>query len=421
MPENLLSGRRVAARTVSPRSTSYVRRAGDARIQTNPLLLMRKAGESTITRELGRPKVSLDTMKPIALVLTLFLCVSGIDAGPVLADSNAAPKKTGDVGFWEELAFWETIKNSQDPSEFEAYLAIYPAGRFAALAEIRIQALKAQPAAEPGEQAAKPPSGSGATRAGSDAGELAGTGVEVAAAAPGNTFQDCGVCPLMVEVPAGTYLMGSDQGRPDEKPRHQVRFAKPFAIGVYEITLAEWDACLREGGCRFSPEAGNDSRLPVSNLSWDGAQDYAAWLSKKTGHTYRLPTEAEWEYAASGGKTTAYWWGDEVGKGRANCSDCGSDWDGRGPAPVGSFAPNPFGLHDVHGNLWEWTMDCMNRSYQGAPVDGSAWLRGDCITRVLRGGSWNLGAEYMRTARRHYYDRDVRYYLHGFRVVRPPP
>jgi formylglycine-generating enzyme required for sulfatase activity len=225
----------------------------------------------------------------------------------------------------------------------------------------------------------------------------------------------------MVRVPAGKYSMGSDRDRPDEKPRHEVQFARPFAIGVFEVTLAEWDACLREGACRFSPGGGSDGRLPASNLSWDDAQEYVAWLSKKTGREYRLPTEAEWEYAASGGRATAYWWGDEAGKGNANCSDCGSNWDGQGPAPVGSFQPNPFGLYDVHGNLWEWAMDCANPSYKGAPTDGSAWLRGDCIVRVLRGGSWNLGSEYMRRTRRNHYDRDVRYYLHGFRVARPLP
>jgi len=354
-------------------------------------------------------------VKFVSLVLTLILGISGIDVAPASADSDSRPKKAGDLGFWEELAFWESIKSSQDPAEFEAYLATYPNGRFAALAEIRLQALNEQPPAEPGAQTADAPSTAAAT--------AGGTGVEGAPPAPGTVFRDCDECPSMVEVPAGTYLMGSDDGRPEEKPRHEVRFAKPFAIGVNEITIAEWDACLREGGCSYSysPEAGADSRLPASNLSWDDTQEYVAWLSKKTGHPYRLPTEAEWEYAASGGKTTAYWWGDEPGKGNANCSDCGTKRDGEGPLPPGSFAPNPFGLYDVHGNLWEWTMDCVNRSYKGAPDDGSAWLRGDCIARVLRGGSWNLGADYMRTARRHHYDRDVRYYLHGFRVVRPLP
>ncbi|MFZ0790708.1 MAG: formylglycine-generating enzyme family protein [Chromatiaceae bacterium] len=355
--------------------------------------------------------------KPIALSLGLILSVTGIYSSPLLADSGDATKKTGDLGFWEELAFWETIKNSKEPSEFEAYLATYPNGRFARLAEIRIKALKGQPAAE-GEGSAE-----GTGVAGRDAvsvGESSASAVDTGTM-PGNTFRDCDSCPLMVVVPAGTHLMGSDTGRADEKPRHEVRFARPFAIGVYEITLAEWDACLREGGCRISPESGADPRLPASNLSWDDARAYVAWLSKKTGQAYRLPSEAEWEYAASGGKTTAFWWGNESGKGNANCSDCGSEWDARGPAPVGSFASNPFGLFDTHGNLWEWTMDCMNGSYRGAPADGSAWLRGDCIARVLRGGSWNLASEYMRTTRRNHYDRDVRYYLHGFRVARSLP
>jgi len=381
---------------------------------------MWEAGDLTILRELGQAKVSFASTKPMALFLALILCVASIYAAPLLADSNATPKKTGDLAFWEELAFWETIKDSKDPSEFDAYLTAFPAGRFAHLAQIRIKALKSQPVVESKVEPATPPTGGGST-GGSAASGSAGTTVGAAAAAPGRSFRDCDACPSLVEVPAGVYLMGSDQGRPDEKPRHEVRFASPFAIGVHEITLAEWDACLREGGCHFSPKAGADGRVPASNLSWDDAQEYVSWLSKKTGHAYRLPTEAEWEYAASGGKTTAYWWGDEVGKGNANCSDCGSDWGGQGPAPVGSFKPNPFGLYDVHGNLWEWTMDCTNRSYKGAPADGSAWLRGDCSVRVLRGGSWNLGSEYLRTTRRNHYDRDVRYYLHGFRVVRSLP
>jgi len=381
-------------------------------ISTNPLLPLCRAGDLTTTRELGQRKVSFASTRPIALSLALIFGIGAFHAAPLLADAGTKPKGAGDLGFWEDLAFWETVKESKDPAEFQAYLAAYPNGRFARLAEMRIKALKGQAAPVPEGQPVTPapeaarsaPSGSG--------------GDGAAPRTPGGTVQDCSTCPLMVEVPAGTYLMGSDQGRPDEKPRHEVRFASPFLIGAYEITVAEWDACLREGGCRVSPEGAADSRLPASNLSWDDAQGYVAWLSKKTGHAYRLPSEAEWEYAASGGKTTAYWWGDQAGKGNANCADCGSDWDGRSPAPVGSFKPNPFGLFEVHGNLWEWAMDCSNPSYKGAPADGSAWLRGDCIGRVLRGGSWKIGSEYLQTTRRNHYDRDVRYYLHGFRVAR---
>jgi formylglycine-generating enzyme required for sulfatase activity len=354
------------------------------------------------------------------------LLAAAVNGTPLYADSSETPRKAGDLAFWEELAYWESIKGSKDPSEFEAYLLAYPQGRFARLAELRVKALKSK--AEPESTAVTAPSASGGgelsegTQAGTERGGVGGsdgTAGDAAELSPGTMFRDCDECPLMVVVPAGRYPMGSELHRPDEKPRHEINFARPFAIGVHEATIREWDACLREGGCRFSPAVADDDRLPASNLSWDDAQGYVAWLRDKTGEEYRLPTETEWEYAASGGKTTRFWWGDEVGKGNANCSDCGSAGDGQGPIPVGSFESNPFGLYDVHGNLWEWTMDCVNRSYKDAPTDGSAWLRGDCIPRILRGGSWKLGSDYMRTTRRYHYDRDVRYYLHGFRVVRP--
>jgi formylglycine-generating enzyme required for sulfatase activity len=356
--------------------------------------------------------MSYASKNPFALALALILCAAGIQVDSLLAETAATPKGGGDLAFWEELAFWETIKDSQDPLEFEAYLAAYPDGRFARLAEIRIRSLNGQPPGDT-EDATTPPEPTRNAEA-----DTADQPTNVVTTTPQGSFRDCDLCPLMVTVPAGTYLMGSDRHRPEEKPRHEVTFAEPFAIGVHEVTLAEWDACLREGGCRFSPEEGAGSQLPVGNVSWDDAQAYTAWLSNKTGQSYRLPTEAEWEYAAGGGTTTAFWWGEDAGTDNANCSDCGSRRDPTGPSPVGSFAPNPFGLHDVHGNLWEWTMDCVNRSYEGAPADGSAWLRGDCVARMLRGGSWKLESEYMRTTRRNHYDRDVRYYLHGFRVAR---
>jgi formylglycine-generating enzyme required for sulfatase activity len=380
------------------------------------------------TREPGHPGVPCRSSKPILWWLRLALCVVAFIGAPLHADSPATPHKAGDLAFWEEIAFWETIKDSKDPAEFEAYLQAYPKGRFVPLAEMRIKALKGEVDSKPARETTPVPTNRGEVLRGTETtGESSGSGrpaeseAGAGAAPPGGTFKDCDDCPLMVEVPAGTYLMGSDVHRPNEKPRHEVSFARPFAIGVYEVTIGEWDACLREGGCRFSPPSDGDGQLPASNLSWDDAQEYLTWLSKKSGKEYRLPTEAEWEYAASGGRTTAFWWGDSVGVGNANCSDCGGPWGGKAPAPVGSFAPNPFGLHDVHGNLWEWTMDCVNSSYTGAPADGSAWLRGDCIGRILRGGSWKLESDYMRLTRRNQYDRDVRYYLHGFRVARSLP
>jgi len=217
-------------------------------------------------------------------------------------------------------------------------------------------------------------------------------------------------------IPAGEFQMGSSADT-EEQPVHGVDILQPLALSVHEITNADWDACLREGGCRFSPDReGEEDNYPVSNLSWDDAREYVAWLSDKTGESYRLPSEAEWEYAARAGTETRYWWGDDPQGGQANCEGCAGGADGE--LPVGSFEPNPFGLYDVHGNVWEWTADCWNDDYEGAPTDGEPWTQGDCIARVLRGGAWRLDSEYMRAARRYHYDRDVRYYLHGLRVAR---
>ncbi len=144
-------------------------------------------------------------------------------------------------------------------------------------------------------------------------------------------------------------------------------------------------------------------RRPVINVTWDDAQSYAAWLSEKAGRRYRLPTEAEWEYAARAGTAMPYWWGNEVGRSRANCRGCGSEWDDKETAPVGSFAPNPFGVYDTAGNVWEWAQDCYHESYRGAPADGSAWLEtvgGDCVRRVVRGGSWGDFPRGVRSAYR---------------------
>lgn len=322
----------------------------------------------------------------LVLILTCF--------APAGAQTPASESVADGLAFWEELAFWESIENSTEPAEFEAYLQAYPDGRFAALARLRIESLGDGPAEAPNETVA------------TDVLE------------PGAQFSDCDVCPAMVVVPAGRFTMGAAGRRPEEGPAHEVRFAEPFAIGVYELTAEEWDACVREAGCDYQPDAERDRR-PISNLGWDDVRMYLRWLSDKTGQAYRLPSEAEWEYAASAGATSRFWWGDTIGTNRANCVDCGSPWGGKSPAPVGSFDANPFGLHDVHGNLWEWTLDCWNPSHEGAPSDGSARLSGNCLSRVLRGGCWNLDAGYMRLTRRYRYDRDVRYYLHGARVLRP--
>ena len=241
---------------------------------------------------------------------------------------------------------------------------------------------------------------------------------------PGTTFRDCAECPEMVVVPAGSFMMGSPESEEDrleeEGPVHRVTFARPFAVGVYEVTFDEWEACVAGGGgCEepYDMRWGAGSR-PVITVSWEDAQAYVKWLSRKTGKEYRLLSEAEWEYVARAGTTTRYWWGDAIGRNRANCGHCGSRWDGEKTAPVGSFSANPFGLYDVHGNAWEWVEDCWNDGYRGAPSDGSVWETGNCGIRVLRGGSWNDPPTNLRSANRIWGSTGFRNYDAGFRVAR---
>ena len=188
-----------------------------------------------------------------------------------------------------------------------------------------------------------------------------------------------------------------------ERPMRRVRIDYRFAVGVYEVTFDEWYACIDTGGCgSYVPddEGWGRGNRPVVNVSWDDAQSYVSWLSSRTGKTYRLLSEAEWEYVARAGTETAYSWGDNIGVNRANCDGCGSQWDNEKTAPVGSFAANAWGVHDMHGNVMEWVEDCYNDSYVGAPADGSAWTSEDCSDRVLRGGSWYFLMETLRSADR---------------------
>ena len=223
-------------------------------------------------------------------------------------------------------------------------------------------------------------------------------------------------------IPAGSFRMGDIQGGggSDEKPVHRVRI-KAFLLGKTEVTFAQWDACVAAGGCSHKPSDegwGRGSR-PVINVSWkDITEQFIPWLNKVTGKRYRLPTEAEWEYAARAGSETKYSWGNSIGRNKANCDGCGSRWDDSKTAPVASFAANAFGLYDMHGNVWEWTQYCWNGSYRGAPSDGSAWLSGNCSRRVLRGGSWRNYPIILRSASRSYDTTGNRYNSGGFRLAR---
>jgi formylglycine-generating enzyme required for sulfatase activity len=262
-----------------------------------------------------------------------------------------------------------------------------------------------------------------------------------ALSAPGSvkTFRDhladgqpCAACPDMVVVPAGSFVMGSpanEEGRGEnEGPQHKVILVAPFAVGRFAVTFHQWDACVADGGCNgYKPYDISQTRgnLPAIDVNRSDAKAYAAWLSKRTGKSYRLLTEAEREYVTRAGTTTPFWWGSSISKGRANY-DSSYGLAGFAPVqrtvPVDTYAPNPWGLYQVHGNIWEWTEDCWNNSYLGAPTDGSAWTAGDCSIGVLRGGSWDREWRFLRSAFRYGFFADYRYDYYredfGFRVAR---
>lgn len=212
-------------------------------------------------------------------------------------------------------------------------------------------------------------------------------------------FTDCSDCPEMLAIPAGSFLMGSPSNqdpsasgkldvREDEKPQHRVQI-KAFSLGKFEITQAQWQALMDS-----NPSRNKGPALPIENISWDDAQKYIQKLNQKTGKKYRLPTEAEWEYAARAGSTRKYPWGDDVAELHAYAW---SKTNAVNTNSVGLKKPNPFGLHDMIGNVAEWTQDCWNDNYRGAPSDGSAWLTGNCSLRVLRGGSWGDDPQQLHT------------------------
>ena len=417
----------------------------------------------------------------------------------------------------QELAFWQTIADSDNPADFEAYLEQYADGQFARLAANRLTSLREagswaaimdsdNPAdfaayleqyadsayaplarqrfavlstpTEPGvprlaSAAAAPPSAPAASRArveappaavatASASGPLDPPRVtgSVASAAdpaprePGTRFRDCVECPDMVVVPAGAFRMGSVEGQADEQPIREVQ-VEAFALGSHEVSHEEFAAFMRASdhasvGCNVvdddasldwdnraswqNPGFPQEGRHPAVCVSWDDAQAYVRWLSLRTGEPYRLPSEAEWEYGARAGTSASRYW-DSRSAGKCEHANGGDRtllqrWR-RWPMPVdncndgaphtseaGSYAPNDFGLHDMLGNVWEWTADCAHETYNGAPRDGSAWIRaGDCARRVLRGGAWDTPAFGIRAANRYWYDNRGGTTV-GFRVAR---
>ena len=242
--------------------------------------------------------------------------------------------------------------------------------------------------------------------------------------APGSVFRDCADCPEMVVIPEGQFTMGSpaDTGNANEHPQHVVTIAQRFALGRFPITRDEFARFVRSTAYRgtdwFNPGFDQTARDPVVEISWLDAQAYVYWLSQRTHQAYRLPSEAEWEYAARAGGTGQFWWGDD-----RRMAPAYADFDGVSDgfaetAPVGTYPANRFGLFDMAGNAWQWTADCDNRDYRDAPTDGAPWLVGDCGSRMVRGGSWYDPDTALRVANRTAnlvgdHDANV-----GFRVAR---
>lgn len=223
--------------------------------------------------------------------------------------------------------------------------------------------------------------------------------------------------------------MGSTKGRKRELPLTKITIPDPLAVGRYEVTFDEWDTCQAEGGCSIKPtdRGWGRGKRPVMSVTFRQVLEYIAWICKKTGHKYRLPSEAEWEYATRADTTTEYWWGNRMGKGFANCRNCGTEWSGVKSAPIGKFKPNPWGLFDVHGNVLEMTSDCWEQTLVGIPTDGSPRLfvltsknkkPNKCISRVVKGGAWYYLSKVSRAASRVRNDQRIYSYFIGFRVFR---
>jgi formylglycine-generating enzyme required for sulfatase activity len=232
---------------------------------------------------------------------------------------------------------------------------------------------------------------------------------------PGSVFKDCSTCPVMVIMPKGSFLMGdlSGDGETSEKPVHRVDFNYSFAVGKFEVTQAEWQSVM---GTNPSKYKGNDR--PLENVSWRDFQKYLKELNASLGLTgrkdkYRLLSEAEWEYVARAGTKTKYHSGDTISESQARFGASKA----AGTVPVGSYPPNGFGFHDVHGNVLEWVEDCWNEDYTGAPTDGSSWVQGSC-SRVIRGGSWGHAPKFLRSASRARFSIGIRIITIGFRVAR---
>jgi formylglycine-generating enzyme required for sulfatase activity len=346
-----------------------------------------------------------------------------------------------------EAAVWERLGSTGRPEDVETFLRLYPTSYLAPTAqrrrdELMVQAHGAsQPAPTPAGGAQPPSAGVATTQqpkqpeklaalqpvappseaAGQQRRDLAMVLPPVTPASPTNTdrvFRDCDNCLPMVRIPPGTLMMGQGAKDASAGPAHKVAL-RGFALSQYPVTVANWNTCHADGGCGAPPRmVGAQDDTPLYNVSWDDTQTFITWLSRRTGHAYRLPTEAEWEYAARADTSTRYWWGDHPGTSLANCTGCGGTQDPRAPLPVGSYKPNPFGLYDMLGGVAQWVQDCWFPNYSNGPNDGSARQTPNCMKRVLRGGGFRGGLDDIVPTARSNYDAPVRYLANGFRVAR---
>ena len=341
----------------------------------------------------------------------------------------------------QEQVAWETASNERSIASFDQYIADWPSGLHIEEANRIRRLLKDQQEDDKAFQTALSLNNKDAYQAYIDAFPK---GVNVTAALqhiddltlrPGKVFKDCPDCPDMMVVPPAAYWQGSDDSSKlalsMEKPRRLVTIDEPFAVGIYEITMSQWDLCVEDKGCAASPTDNGWGRgdRPVMMVSWNDAEQYVHWLSEKTGESYRLPSESEWEYFSRAGQESDWLGGDASRLCRyANIagSETGFRWQHAecgdklvlGTAPVGSFQPNAFGLYDTIGNVSEWTSDCMNLSYLDAPVDGSSWGKGICSSHMTRGGSWITGTKEIRLPARFNLKNGDQNDFTGFRVVR---
>ncbi len=392
----------------------------------------------------------------------LMLSVSAglLIGGASVVEAGIASKETPER---VEMMFWSAVQNSTNPEELDAYVEEFPEGRFARLAKVRARALRrgvgttsapvvADPVAaevvipapqvtEPVVAAAKaaPPTTPAAPPVllADPIDSIATPEVEVvsiesklgkskepvqeltlARQKPAvEASHDCVDCPEMVSLSAGRFTMGSTRKNDRADPPHEVELDYQFSISQYEITSAQWIYCVDQGGCE-EIEGNRDNksdRSPAVNISYRDAQDYVQWISAMSGNEYRLPTEAEWEYAARAGTSSNYWWGDQLKDSVANCRGCGGEWNDSLPADVDQFPANPFGLYAMSGGVSEWAQGCWTGSYKDKAGDVDSE---NCEQGVLRGGSWKNDADYLNSATRIKFETDVRYLTNGFRIVR---